>query len=529
MKQILLLIIIATALIFPQSAPKYAVINSTANENLMTILGGTPGYYVNINTGALAVNAGYTATPYIPVTGNTIYSTNNARPYAWYTSGKVFISGASASLVFGSNQSFVSPSNAAYIRFSYPNSATTPVMLVAGVSVNDIPYTKGNKIQTDANSVPWYASQIDKGYTNAILGQRKIASPSKYYFLDSVQNNIYFDALTFSNDTYPFIPTYGYNFEGFYRWYPAASDIGTNSTKVYLYDKTFSPIDSVSISIYVSNIRDSSASVVCNSFGDSYTAGGPYQNIIKRTIGGVKFVGRRNNTTDTSVYNDAYGGAKLDNYYKDYIGVNIIPSTGWTDGYYVNNGDGSLVANSGYAVTDYIAVTANNYYIMNYQRFGAWYNSSRVFISGFSNTDTYGALQAPAGAAYVRVSLPYSRWTKSKGFSVYMWDNSTPRFSPILHPKEPYRYYGSTGFWKNVYSDSSNYYYTGYQKTRLRIGFSSTTGFKTSPSFNDVMWASDSIKFMKWNGSAWTTLVYDSLIPSIRYGRYGGLYVTGTP
>lgn len=84
-------------------------------------------------------------------------------------------------------------------------------------------------------------------------------------------------------------------------------------------------------------------------------------------------------------------------------GRNLINPLTITEGFYLNNADGSLVANATYCVTDYIEVKENTYH------FGAglftccFYDSNKVFISGVGATN--GKRLTPSGASYIRISV----------------------------------------------------------------------------------------------------------------------------
>lgn len=75
------------------------------------------GYTVINSTGAEAINTGFSnLTGYIPVTANTNYTFNKLYRYAWYTSGKVYISGDIPNATTATT--ITAPANAAYIRVS---------------------------------------------------------------------------------------------------------------------------------------------------------------------------------------------------------------------------------------------------------------------------------------------------------------------------------------------------------------------------------------------------------------------------
>lgn len=91
---------------------------------------GIYGYYVNQNSGENTIYPGgdFFASGYIPVKPSTRYTRESSGDqYAFYTAAKVFISG-------GILSSFVTPSNAAFIRISLYASHTETSWLVEGLT-----------------------------------------------------------------------------------------------------------------------------------------------------------------------------------------------------------------------------------------------------------------------------------------------------------------------------------------------------------------------------------------------------------
>lgn len=82
------------------------------------------------------------------------------------------------------------------------------------------------------------------------------------------------------------------------------------------------------------------------------------------------------------------------------VANNEINPLDCTQGYYLNHNTGELVADNNYFTSDYIPVTPQKYYVSYKTNHYAWYNESKVFISG-SNTVVGGL--APNNAKYIRV------------------------------------------------------------------------------------------------------------------------------
>ena len=84
---------------------------------------------------------------------------------------------------------------------------------------------------------------------------------------------------------------------------------------------------------------------------------------------------------------------------------NLITDKNWSDNSYINTEDGGTRLGSGYFCTDYITVTPGHSYRANKGRNLAWYNSSKVYISGSSGTGIQAQVTAPENAAYIRFTI----------------------------------------------------------------------------------------------------------------------------
>lgn len=103
-------------------------------------------------------------------------------------------------------------------------------------------------------------------------------------------------------------------------------------------------------------------------------------------------------------------GDFITNFFNSYDN-NMIFGLPLTRGGYYRNSDDLLIANDDYAYTPLFPVEGAAHYT-GYNcgtAFLCWYNSSENFISGNQLTDS-GDRQAPASAAYARLSLYKTRW-----------------------------------------------------------------------------------------------------------------------
>jgi hypothetical protein len=84
-----------------------------------------------------------------------------------------------------------------------------------------------------------------------------------------------------------------------------------------------------------------------------------------------------------------------------------------TVGYYVNNGNGLLSAGATYNVSDYIPIKASTQYkVSGTSEQGAFYDSNKVFISGYTFASSIPL--SPANAAYLRQTSKDSQLTSTQ-------------------------------------------------------------------------------------------------------------------
>ena len=89
------------------------------------------------------------------------------------------------------------------------------------------------------------------------------------------------------------------------------------------------------------------------------------------------------------------------------IGINLFNKNDVTDSFFARSDTGALQANATYSVSDFIPVTAETAYILSSIELLPFYDSSKVFISGLSQTTLItagGKFTTPVNTAYVRVN-----------------------------------------------------------------------------------------------------------------------------
>lgn len=98
--------------------------------------------------------------------------------------------------------------------------------------------------------------------------------------------------------------------------------------------------------------------------------------------------------------------------------------------------------------------------------------------------------------------------------------NGTSYNSPYLHPIDPYKYYGATGFWKKVFTGTAPAYeIEAWQHLIAVLGINSD-GFITSPNVNDVMYDTVSSAYKFWDGTTWTVISEATLDFTFNFAKY---------
>lgn len=116
-----------------------------------------------------------------------------------------------------------------------------------------------------------------------------------------------------------------------------------------------------------------------------------------------------------------------------------------------------------------------------------------------------------------------SGWTMNNYFTV---TQSQFFFSPFLQPIDPYKYYGNTAFWIAAIAGGVN---NQDYATAIANGFNATTGYKTSPSINDVMYSNANARYEVWDGSAWVVITLGTLNFSFNFAKYRTVWGVAQP
>ena len=107
----------------------FSTVELEKSKNLFNKETVTTGYYVDYRTGKLLTNDSYSASDYIEVEPDTIYSKVTTNQFAFYDADKKYISGVNTDTVF------TTPSNCKFIRISVKNDLLDSEMLVENDNV----------------------------------------------------------------------------------------------------------------------------------------------------------------------------------------------------------------------------------------------------------------------------------------------------------------------------------------------------------------------------------------------------------
>ena len=138
----------------------FSTVELEKSKNLFNKETVTTGYYVDYTSGKLLSNASYSASDYIEVESDTIYSKVTTYQFAFYDVNKNFISGLNTDRVF------TTPSNCKFIRISVKNESLDSEMVVENDDVGT--YERfGSFIPKDL--LPQEILKDDMDYTNFVI------------------------------------------------------------------------------------------------------------------------------------------------------------------------------------------------------------------------------------------------------------------------------------------------------------------------------------------------------------------------
>lgn len=136
--------------------------------------------------------------------------------------------------------------------------------------------------------------------------------------------------------------------------------------------------------------------------GTSATDYVPYGAVVNPYIG-EEAIKREN------IANNAINSSKVDKgsiAIKDVCGKNLFDKNNITKAHYVASGSGTLTESTDFNASDFIEVEENKIYTLsNNAQQGAFYNSDKNYISGFSGGTSPYKITVPSSAKYIRLSV----------------------------------------------------------------------------------------------------------------------------
>ena len=354
------------------------------------------GYAINNTTGATVVTAGFNATGYIPVAASTAYTMSVGRNYAWYDSGRNYISGGTGT---GVAQSVTSPVNAAYFRCGISDATLSTFQFELGTSSTSFAaYTEEPALQPDVVT------------TSAM--RRLSVTPERASFISAGKNKFDLSAVTVGQyitaagvfsanatyDTSDYIEVVAgtaykssHNIR-FSCYFDAAMNVVAGGLTV---DSTAFTVPSGVAFVRVSMYHADLAAFQLET-GATATAYESFRWVNKLT----------SPVADGSINSTALAASAVTPSKTDFLqlGKNKFNKATVTIGYYVTNAN-VTAANATYDTSDYIKVVAGTAYKSSHNiRFSCYFDANYAVVAGGTAADIT-TFTPPSGAAYIRVTM----------------------------------------------------------------------------------------------------------------------------
>ena len=357
------------------------------------------GYAINNTTGATVVTAGFNATGYIPVAASTAYTMSVGRNYAWYDSGRNYISGGTGT---GVAQSVTSPVNAAYFRCGISDATLSTFQFELGTSSTSFAaYTEEPALQPDVVT------------TSAL--RRLSVTPARASFISAGKNKFDLSAVTVGQyitaagvfsanatyDTSDYIEVVAgtaykssHNIR-FSCYFDAAMNVVAGGLAANATTFTVpSGVTFVRVSMYHADLAAFQLEI-----GTTATAYESFRWVNKLT----------SPVADGSINSTALAASAVTPSKTDFLqlGKNKFNKATVTIGYYVTNAN-VTAANATYDTSDYIKVVAGTAYKSSHNiRFSCYFDANYAVVAGGTAADIT-TFTPPSGAAYIRVTMWHS-------------------------------------------------------------------------------------------------------------------------
>lgn len=365
----------------------------------------TIGFFIMAD-GSLSANAGYSITDYIPVTVGTAYYCNRfnytgGASYAFYNANKVFISSSNA---LGT----VAPTGAVFLRYSINvNTGFDNVQIETG--------TVGTTYEAYIKTVPSsqlylidYAKKTDITpiVTQANITKADLVVGKNLFNKTALTLNYYLDNATLYasanydvSDYMPVLANTQYIGTSQMRFISYFDANKVNIANTLINVVTFTTVANVAFVRVSLSKPSTNLDTFQLELGASTTVYTPYALVLKDS----QIPSNVQKKTDAVTLIDGNVTEPKTTFFDN--SKNLFNPAEATLGFYVGSLDGNLAGNASYNASGFIPVTAGQNYTMSYKHQIAWYNASKVYISGSSSTDGVKTQLAPTGAFYLRCTI----------------------------------------------------------------------------------------------------------------------------
>jgi lysophospholipase L1-like esterase len=394
------------------------------NKNTVT----TKGQYINGATGVVYTNSPYSdpyyVSDWIMISPNTTYTKVELNYYSFYDINKVFISGVNGA----SSQTFTTPVNAAYMRYSTKNPETEMLVVGSSLPITYVAFGYTFAVNNASISFPSYDNAINtlnaQKTAKLKMGKNlfnKNTITAKGIYINGTNGN----AITNSPYSDPYYvsdwiavkpnTTYTKNEPSYYAFYDANK-------------------------VYISGVNGGTSGTFITPANTSYmkmsTKSPDSEMLVEGSVLPINYVAYSfeiysddGNPVTIPSYDSAISTLNSQKTAKLRIGKNLFNKATVTAGQYVFGGsDGHVGVNSPFSDTyfasDWIPVKPNTSYTKkDANGYYAVYDANKVRIAG-ENGSTVTTFTTGANAAYVRIS------TKDIEGEIFVEGTSLPGYIP---------------------------------------------------------------------------------------------------
>ena len=545
---------------------KAEIITETTGKNLFNINASdiAIGYYVATN-GTLAASASYNATGYIPVTAETAYYLSYKHNIAWYNSSKVFISAS-----IDNNKAQTSPANAAYLRCTVSLAAWTLFQVELGSIGTSYEAFEIIKILSEEIVLCHHTHTISE-VTN-LTEQLALKTEMSDYVGKNLFNINASDIAIgyYVNTNGALLASASYNATGYipvtaetayylsYKhniaWYNSSKVFISSSASTDTNKAQTSPVNAAYLRCTVSVAAWTLFQVEIGTIQTDYEAYGIHKEIDELKIKSENVLNFQEKVEDAIIFSNEISLPSKQYFlgnYENTIYFQAICKKWLPYNFFVQFINGTFINRSKFArITNPVADSSVDAYLYN-SNFDIISNKNFNLLVGAQTTDN-GALNIVAigdsltyNGSYLKkcndllpnlnfhgIRIPYGDLTLNAegrgGWSLNNYflnlQSTTDSFSPFMHLADPYKYYGNTDFWKKVVNGDVTYSYSGFSAKATEIGFSASTGLKSSPSANDVMYNNANARYEVYNGSAWIAFTAVAGDFSFNFAKYRSIW-----